>query len=460
VRTAFPIAVLALAFAACPTPPPPPPDGGNAPECESRAECEVGLICSADGVCAGCVSSGQCRLKELCGAATLRCELRPSWGDDCVINDNCPAGSWCVQGLCLDRSEVCEEDLGCLENADCGAGEVCNVGSHACVPRCTVDTQDQVCQSGERCVDERCVQCASDAECGVGLVCDAAGRCSSAERCYTDRDCRVPLVCHLPTGACLAKQPPCVSDENCAPDLRCHVGTGKCVPRGCQLDPYEPNDSLEAAYGVSASAYFGLTLCEGDVDYYFLNLNRGDQLGVNVDADPFAEHTFSTVVKDGTGRTLAAGRLLTSYVATASARYYVVISTTDPYQPYDVRFLLSRGTPCDDDAYEPNDQPSQATLVNAASSLEGAICPQDQDHFAVSVPSGKGVRVSLVNYDPGLGLLRACLFEGASELGCSDEAAPVLSASSSQVGGKSVIARVLGSTERVANSYTLKVEFL
>jgi len=80
------------------------------------------------------------------------------------------------------------------------------------------------------------------------------------------------------------------------------------------------------------------------------------------------------VVKDDSGRALASGKLLVSYVATAAQKYYVAISTTDPFQPYDVTFLLSRGTPCDDDALEPNDFENQATMVNSAAQLEGAIC--------------------------------------------------------------------------------------
>ncbi len=472
--------LLVLALLACPAPPPPPPDGGAEPECGKRDDCEGGMVC-VEQRCVGCESSGQCRLKEECHPETLRCVLRSGWGNDCATNEQCPAGQWCHQGLCADRSQVslcpggtkaecpagmrcntinlvCEEDLGCSEDGDCGAGEACNEGSRQCVAKCTVDTQAQVCAGGEKCVNDVCVQCASDADCGVGLVCDAAGRCSSAPRCYSDRDCKVPLVCHLQTGACLQKQPPCVSDENCAPDFRCHLGTGRCVPRACQPDRYEPNDAMAQAYGINASRYGSLTLCEGDIDWYSIALSRGDQLGINVDADPFAENNFSTVVKDSTGRTLAAGRLLASYVAPAPATYYVVISTTDPFQPYDVTFLLSRGTPCDDDSYEPNDAATQATPVNQATSLEGAICPQDQDHFAIAVPSGKGVRVSLQNYDASRGLLRLCLYEGATQIQCSEETAPVVSGSAAQVGGKTAVARVLGSTDRVANSYTLKVE--
>ncbi len=479
--------LLALAFAAalvaaCPPAKPTPDAGALAGECETRDQCEPGEVCTAQQFCSGCESSGQCRLKEQCNPKTFLCELRQNYGTDCVTNDTCQAGAWCMQGLCRDRSEVnlcpggkneecptkfrcnvantvCEEDLGCSENADCGSTEVCNTGSHACVPRCTVDTQGQVCAAGEKCVNERCAQCATAAECGTGLECDAAGRCVSGSRCYNDRDCRVPNVCHVPTGACVAKPPPCVSDENCTPEQRCEVNTGRCVPRVCQPDRYEPNNELSKAFSVAIGRYDNLTLCPNDADYYALALNRGDELGVNIDADLFSEGTFSTAVKDATGRSLASGRLIASYVAAAPQTYYVVISTTDSYQPYDVTFLVNRGTPCDDDRYEPNDTLAQATAFNSATGLDGTVCPQDQDHFKVAVPAGKGVRLSLLNYTAGAGLLRLCLLDGETVLSCSDDVSPVLTADAAVAGGKLLTARVVGSTERVSNSYTLKAEF-
>jgi hypothetical protein len=360
---------------------------------------------------------------------------------------------------CNVVNTVCEEDLGCSDDTDCGATEVCNTGSRTCVPRCTPETQVDVCKPGEKCVLSKCVQCATDAECGVGLKCDAAGRCSTGSRCYTDRDCKVPLVCFAQTGACLPKAPACVSDDSCLPDQRCDVGSGKCVPRTCQPDRYEPDNDITQAYGISASRYDNLTLCPGDVDWYSLSLSRGDQLGVNLDADPFSENNFSTLVKDGSGRTLAAGKLLVSYVA-APQNYFVSISTIDPFQPYDVTFLLSRGIPCDDDANEPNDSAAAPTALNTATSIDGAICPQDQDWFRVSVPAGKSLRASLVNYDAGKGLLRLCAFDGLTQLACDDATLPSVSASAAAVGGKDVLIRVVGSTDRAANAYTLKVEFL
>ncbi|MGQ0505199.1 MAG: PPC domain-containing protein [Myxococcaceae bacterium] len=457
-------------------------DAGAEPECASREQCATGEVCTAQGFCTGCESSGQCRLKEACNPTSFLCELRAGYGTDCVTNSDCQAGAWCMQGLCKDRAEVnlcpggtnaecpsgfrcntvntvCEEDLGCSENADCAAAEVCNTGSHACVPRCTVDTQGEICAGGEKCVNERCVQCAADAECAPGLTCDAAGRCGAGQRCYGDRDCRVPLICYLPTGACLQKPPPCVSDDNCDKEQRCEVNTGRCVPRACQPDRYEANNNISSAFSITAGRYNALTLCQGDVDYYALSLNRGDEVGVNVDADNYSENTFTTAVRDSSGRTLASGKLLVNYVAPAPQPYYVAIATSDVYQAYDVTFLVTRGTPCDDDGYEPNDTPTQATAFNSATGLDGMICPQDQDHFGVAVPAGKGVRLTLSNYNASSGLLRVCLFDGMTSLQCSDDFVPVITQTAEVVGGKMLVARVVGSLEGIRNSYTLNVEY-
>lgn len=475
--------LCALLFAACP-PTKPQVDAGVEPECQTRAECDAGMVCTTEQYCATCSTSGQCSVKEECNPDSRLCVLRAGWGAQCAVNDDCQAGSWCKQGLCQARADVslcpggmstecpqgercnqvtlvCEEDLGCSTNDDCSAGEICNTGSRACQPRCTVDTQADVCAAGQRCVNEKCVQCAGDAECGVGLTCDPAGNCTAGSRCYTDRDCPVPLVCLAQTGACLQKAPACRSDDNCASNQRCDVPSGRCIARDCQPDRYEPNNDLSKAFGVAPGPYRDLTLCQGDVDWYSISLARGDQLGVNVDADPFAENNFSAVVKDTTGRTLAGGRLLTSYVAPLPATYFVVISTIDAFQPYDVTFLKSRGTPCDDDTLEPNDSAAQPTLLNTSTQADGRICPQDQDWFRATVPSGKGARATLLNYAAGTGLLRLCLFQsdGATLIACSADAMPVVSVAAADLTGSSVLVRVLGDSDRIANSYTLSLEF-
>lgn len=243
-------------------------------------------------------------------------------------------------------------------------------------------------------------------------------------------------------------------------EQRCDIGTGTCVPRACQPDALEPNDSPASAFAVSASQYVDLTLCAGDVDHFSISLQRGDQLGVNVEGDPFAELSFSTVILDSSGRVLASGRMLASFVAAMAGTYTVRISTLAPPQRYDLGLFLSRGTPCDDDRQEPNDTPATATTYGPGTTVEGVICPQDQDHFTVSVPGGRGVRASLTNYAASSGLLRLCLLEGGTELGCSeDPAGAVVSLSAEAVGGKALTARITGDDARTTNGYTFQAEF-
>ncbi len=469
--------LLMFGLWACPPTSPPPVDAGSQGGCQSRADCPTGEVCTAAGYCDHCATSGQCSVKEVCGPGTRLCVLRSGWGTDCAANEDCQAGSWCHQGLCQGRSQVslcpgglsaecpkgdrcnrvtsvCEEDLGCSTNDDCSAAEVCNQGQRQCVPRCTVETQALLCAASEHCAVDHCVQCSQASECSASLVCDAAGQCSTGSRCYTDRDCPVPLVCFAQTGACLPKQPPCLSDDTCAAQLRCDVTSGRCVPRDCQGDRYEPNNDEASAFNVAPAAYHGLTLCPKDVDWYAIPLARGDQLGVNLDADPLSEAYFSTVVKDASGRTLASGHLLASFVAPVAATYSVVISASAPSETYDVTFLKARGTPCDDDANEPNDTAGQPTPMNGSTEVDGVVCPQDQDWFRLAAsPDGGSVRVALTGYAPGNGLLSLCVFssDGGSPLGCSTDPAPSVTAPWEA----GLLVRVAGDSPRNSNAYTL-----
>jgi hypothetical protein len=196
------------------------------------------------------------------------------------------------------------------------------------------------------------------------------------------------------------------------------------------------------------------------VDHFSIALERGDQLGVNVEGDPFAESSFSTVIQDASGRVLASGHMLASFVAALPGTYVVRVSTLAPAQSYDLSVFLSRGTPCDDDRQEPNDTPSTAKPYAPGTAVEGVVCPQDSDSFTLSVPGGRGVRASLTNYSAASGLLRLCLFEGTTELGCSEEpAGAVVSLPAGSVGGKTLTARITGDDARTTNGYTFQVEF-
>jgi hypothetical protein len=231
------------------------------------------------------------------------------------------------------------------------------------------------------------------------------------------------------------------------------------VPQSCQPDHLEPNNTPDAAYGAAAGTYTGLTLCNGQTDYFSFQLNRGDDLGVDVNTDPFAEPTFTTRITDVNGVTLASGHLIASYVAPAQGLYLVGISTTDLEQFYDVTFLISQGTPCTD-PYVANATAGQAFPLNQTTTLDGQICPGDQNWFSLPVPADAGVAVSLTDYDSQNGLLQLCLQLGATVFGCSEDlSTPSVSAPAAQVGGQTVLIQVEGSTNLIGNSYTLQAVF-
>lgn len=473
-------AALGWALAACHHAPP-TPDGGT-PQCETRADCDAGLICTKQLTCSNCTSTGQCALKELCDPKQALCVFRPGWGDQCQTNSQCTLGQYCIQGLCASSASaqlcpdgtssecpmgmrcnginlVCEQNLGCLANDDCDPGETCNAGLHACEPTCTSANQSQLCQASQKCAGGLCVECTQNSDCnGVGLVCDAAGNCSSGTQCYTDRDCQIPLVCYTLTGQCVPQLPPCNSNEDCGTGQQCDIGTGQCIPSTCQPDRLEPNNTPDAAYGAMAGTYDSLTLCNNQIDYFSFQLNRGDDLGVDVDTDPYAEPTFTTRITDVNGVVLASGHLIASYVAPTQGLYLVGISSTDQTQYYDVTFLLSQGTPCTD-PYVANASAEQALPLNATTTVDGNICPGDQNWFSLPVPSGKGVSVSLVDYLSSSGLLQLCLYVGATQVGCSEDLNTPTVAAPAADGGQTVLIQVEGATNLISNSYTLQAVF-
>jgi hypothetical protein len=488
------LAALSLAaLAACSTEPVPGTDAGPAAECAVRADCQAkgaehaGEICTPDGRCAACGSDGQCELKERCDPATLRCTFRPGWGDDCRLNDDCPAGKFCVQGLCVPAQDavlcpdgrclaagarcnrtngVCEEDIGCLADADCAPAELCATALHRCEPRCTPETEGEICAAGQRCFESRCADCAGPADCPGGMVCDPGLlECvvEGQDRCLSDRDCPVGLVCNRATRFCTTAPRPCLSNEDCLAGEACDVGRGKCVPRACPPDRFEPNrDAASAKPILATQSYPDLTLCDRQPDWFALTVSRGDRVGVFVDANPLLDGVVEAVFLDDALRVLARGTLALDHVFARDGTAYLRMQATDAYVPYGLRLSLSRGTPCELDRFEPDDTPAAAVAVRTEGDLDAlTLCGADQDFYAVDVPAGRGLRVE-IHYDPLEGDADLFLYApgGTALLGSSQTPDPVdaveLPAAEAEGG---VLARVASQDSRAHDTYLLRVEY-
>ncbi len=459
-------------------------------ECASRAECTAkgaGLVCSATGQCVGCASDGQCELRERCDSQKARCVFKPGWGASCAKNDECQAGQLCVQGLCVAEKDatlcvqgtclaagqrcnrgngVCEEDVGCLRDADCAESELCNVPTNACVERCTAETKAEVCEAGQLCLENRCTDCGTDADCPGGMVCDK-GRLGcvvdGSRRCLSDRDCAAGFTCDRAAGFCTSKVPPCLSNDDCLAGERCDLASGKCLVRACQPDRYEPNGSATEARGLTAGDFAGMTLCDGEQDWYSVKLTRGDRLDVFVDADPLLHDRFHSRIVDGQGRILAEGGLAVERTVSEDGTYFLRFESDDAFVVYGLRLAIARGTPCDDDRFEPNQTFAAAASLHAQGDYDKlTVCGRDQDWFRLDVPAEKGVRVEL-HYVPSEGAADLAVWtsDGVKLLAKNDATGPVESVvvPASEIADGQVLVQVASLDDRAHAEYFLRVVY-
>ncbi|MGC4121799.1 MAG: hypothetical protein QM765_45920 [Myxococcales bacterium] len=491
--TLLPLAA-ALLLCACPSKNPTPPgaDAGTR-ECTTRADCKAKggdleqMTCLPDFTCGQCSSDGQCELREKCDPTKRLCGFKTGWGDDCSANADCTAGQRCVQGLCVSEKDavlcsagrcladgmrcnqangVCEEDIGCLSDKDCSTGELCNVPTNACVLRCSEETQATVCGAGQKCLDSRCTDCADSSDCPGGMVCDR-GRLTcvvdGSARCLSDRDCSAGLTCNRATGFCTPTPPPCLSNEDCFSDERCDIAAGKCVKRACQPDRYEPNAAMAEAAPIVSGDYANLTLCDGEQDWYSVKLTRGDRFDVFVDADPLFQDVMDTRLLDGTGRVLGQGALALDRTVSLDGTYYLRMQTSDAFVDYGLRIAISRGTPCDDDAFEPNDTAASAASLHDQGDYDKlTVCGLDRDWFLLDVPAGKKLRVEL-NYVPTEGAADLFVFakDGTTQLGADQVTNPVQTVvveAAAIVDGQ-VLIEVASLDERASAEYWLHVAY-
>lgn len=457
--------------------------GGGPAHCEDDTGCKDGLHCSSEGSCVQCTSDGHCGRAQVCSAASLSCMFRDGWGAECQGHDGCGLGMVCVQGLCLPDEDgyfqrcgslgqcpeglrcnrpldVCEEDIGCFSNGDCVEGEVCNPGTGLCEAACTPETEQVICGIRQHCAEGRCVECSEDGDCGPGLTCNVlAGRCAGSTMCFSDRECPAGKVCNRATSTCTEPPPPCDSDDDCLDDERCDLSRGRCVMSSCRPDQYEPNGGADEATSITAGTLRDLSLCgPEDEDWFRISLRAGDRLNVNVETDVLSSGGLDVQLRDGSGRILKSNPLLVDHTVPTAGDYFVRVVTSDTQARYTLHVLVVRGVPCEDDPYEPNNEPSEAAAVRTGNHTNFQACPGDPDWFVVDVPLGKRI-VATLTHDPLKGDLDLFLFDtdGRTQLASSRTIEPVEEVSSRNVTGGKAYLLVLPGDARSQNAYDLSI---
>ena len=164
-------------------------------------------------------------------------------GDECRMQDDCPAGLVCVGGRCLafdGGSEDGPVDTDAAGEGEDGAGETpcpgpvcggaCCAAGQVCYAEVCCDPDRvcgaECCGAGEVCEDDVCrLDCGEEPPCG-DICCDAGEVCAA--------------------GGCVVPGDPCDDPYDCPADSYCEATLGRCLPRGdvdtgCEYRP-EPGD--------------------------------------------------------------------------------------------------------------------------------------------------------------------------------------------------------------------------
>lgn len=453
--------------------------GGSEPECQTNLDCEPGLAC-IEGECSPCGSDGHCLRVERCDPASLRCVYREGWGNECSAHEQCPLGRYCVQGLCIavnlatpcgsmgqcpegmrcntrvGNPPVCEEDVGCGDDLDCRDNEVCNQRTGQCEIACTPENQAEVCRAREICVDGQCVECETDEDCSLGLVCDG-GFCVGEGTCFTDRDCPVGQVCNRRIHICTERPPPCTSDNECLPDERCDVASGQCRLRACQPDLDAPNGSQEEAVLIGTGERRNLVVCENEEKWYRFELSEGDLISIIINTDVLSMTGFEAQFRTADGLVLASSVHEIKMTIAETGDYFLRIRTRNERVYYRLDVLIASGRPCRNDTFEPNNEAQMAKRLDAQVQPGLVICPGDVDWFEIEVPVGQGLSATLLQEE--LGNLELELYDGdgTTLLDRDDSTRMEKQVKATQLNRGRAFLRVRASDSRTENGYGLQI---
>jgi hypothetical protein len=254
-------------------------------ECTVHADCGTGAYCDADGACADSESGGPCDVDtnclspEECRDGT--CFAQGSEGDGCTTTQEC------TLPLTGDpATDTCTTDVGCTNNADCGAASYCGpdglcedsltcaVGDDDCVP------MGAACAREMQCAGRQCVTDPQHATAYCSRHCDAASPCPSPWVCEPTREvCQhaqlpevaegeacvpeVMMVC-APGSECHEARcrRSCVSQAQCADETRCDFERHLCMPAEVSLGHavvLEP--AAKSGCAVAPLSQFAMVLC-------------------------------------------------------------------------------------------------------------------------------------------------------------------------------------------------------
>lgn len=371
------------------------PDAPLGGQCEVSDDCPgVGDFCSG-GSCyspAGrepCTASYQCPSDERCDLTVFLC-----------VPDN-GGCNFCADlpELCCEDEQICDQETG-----------FCN---DIAAPECTEATAQEDCRANQQCDSlGRCVQCIENADCGPGTECNVGtGNCFSVlNRCESDADCDGQRLCAPATNECV--NPQCERDVDCE-DRRelCDTTTYTCYlpPAVCEGETDEPNDSVGQATAIQGSSAAG-TLCRGNTDYLTFPIAELRRYRVTVEFPDFTVQGVSVALLDGDGIIVDSDTFgsfdddvtVTAITPSGATGNYTlrIVGTAEEADQWSYTVAIE-DTPapeavgCEID--EPNDGFADAFLIPTGVSTFSR-CGDEEDLFRIEVPPLNGVEID-VNFE-------------------------------------------------------------
>jgi hypothetical protein len=165
------------------------------------------------------------------------------------------------------------------------------------------------------------------------------------------------------------------------------------APSTCEPDVFEPNDDPASAPSITSTVYEGFTSCSGEDDLFAIDVVGGDTVELSLDFN-HAEGDLDLFLEDASGVQLAAAtsaaddEQLSWPVPSDDTLFARVVLAADaggvPGNLYGLS--LSGTTPvCIEDIYEPDDDPSTATVMANGTFRDLTICPTDDDWYELSL---------------------------------------------------------------------------
>ncbi|MEO1267663.1 MAG: PPC domain-containing protein, partial [Myxococcota bacterium] len=223
---------------------------------------------------------------------------------------------------------------------------------------------------------------------------------------------------------------------------------------------YEPNDGPSQATALNSGLAIAARVCDGDQDWYAVDLEEDDLLTVRLEfrhsEGDLDLYLFDEQLRDVARSQSSDDHEFIQLRVERSGRFYLqILGYEDGQAEYGLLVLRNSevGT-CEEDPREDNDTISEAKPLEQTRMVTGRVCTGDDDLFAIEVPPGGDLVLTLSFVHAGGDLDLQLLSSSGQPLAESTTATDNEFIRARIEQGGAVIARIWG-YEGASNSYTL-----